>query len=86
MKLKNGYKLVKTGENTSIHFGETPLKKPVFLDKIGVFLWEQLENQDLSSNALLEVLLQNFEISTVLALGEIDTFIKSMKENGIFEE
>ena len=31
------------------------------------------------------VLLKEFEISTVLALGEIDTFIKILKENEIFE-
>ena len=37
-------------------------------------------------SAWLDALLENFEISTVLALGDIDVFLRTMKENGIIEE
>ncbi len=81
MKLKNGYSLVKHDDSYIIE----PLKKTVVLSDIGVFLWNKTINKDLSNSELLDLLLNNFEISTVLALGEIDTFIKKCKENGILE-
>lgn len=86
MKIKNGFSLLKINGGAAICFNDTPLEQPVTINKIGVFLWEVLKNDDISSNELLNLLLEKFEISTVLALGEIDTFIKTMKINGIFEE
>ncbi len=81
MKLKSGYYIEKENEMYKIK----PIDKTVALSEIGVFLWECIKEKDLNSSELLNLLLDKFEISTVLALGEIDTFIKCMKENGIFE-
>ncbi len=86
MKLKNGYTLLKNKDGAVVCFGDCPLENTVSINEIGVFLWEILQTKDTSSNELLNLLLENFEISTVLALGEIDTFIKIMKNNGIFEK
>ncbi len=81
MKLKSSYNLIKQNDTYIIE----PIMKTANLSEIGVFLWNILKDKDLNNAELLNLLLENFEISTVLALGEIDTFIKSMKENGIIE-
>ncbi len=85
MKLKNGYKLIPHNEEFLVCFKDEKPLQTLRLSKIGAFLWDKVSEKDISSAQLLDLLLDEFEISTVLALGEIDTFIKSMKENEIFE-
>ena len=85
MKIKNGYKLIPHNEEFLVCFRDEKPLQTLCLSKIGAFLWEKVSENDISSTQMLDLLLDEFEISTVLALGEIDTFIKSMKENGIFE-
>lgn len=86
MRIKKGYQLV--SENNGYNYiasANRQFDHPVVLSKIGTFLWQATEKEDLSATQLLEKLLDNFQISTVLALGEIDNFVKICKENGIFE-
>lgn len=85
MKIKNGYSLISKNGGFFICLNDKPLEKTIVLTKIGAFLWGVLEKENLSTSQLLDLVLTNFEISTVLALGEIDTFIKQIKENNIFE-
>jgi len=85
MKLKNGYKLIPHNDEFLVCFKDEQPLNTVRLSKIGAFLWEKVSENDITSAQMLDLLLQEFEISTVLALGEIDSFIKRMKENGIFE-
>lgn len=81
MRIKNSYFIEKSNNTCLIQ----PIKKEITLNEIGLFLWENIKEKDLSSSELLNLLLEKFEISTVLALGEIDSFIKTMKEYGILE-
>lgn len=81
MKIKNGCNLIKNNDNYIIE----PINKTVSLGEVGLFLWDTLTIMDCSNAELLSLLLEKFDISTVLALGEIDSFIKLMKENGILE-
>ena len=53
--------------------------------KITRFLWNLLLEKDLTKTEMLNALIENFDISTVLALGDIDVFVRTMKENGIIE-
>ena len=85
MKLKPDYTLKKIDDCFSVTAPNSESIKPFNLSKYQVFLWNSLKNEDLTSSELLNRLLNEFEISTVLALGEIDTFIKKCKENGILE-
>lgn len=85
MKIKNGYSITSQNDGYTVCFDGIPLKKPVFLNKTAAFLWGLLEKEDLTTSQLLDAVLKEFEISTVLALGEIDTFLKIIKENGIIE-
>ena len=85
MKLKCGYKLIEQNDEFSVYTPTGTLLTSLHLSKIGAFLWSKMSEKDISSTDMLDLLLNEFEISTVLALGEIDTFIKTMKENEIFE-
>lgn len=86
MKLKSGYSLLTQNEDFSLVCECDETKKNIVLTKAGAYLWECAKDKDLETGEMLDLLLDRFEISTVLALGEIDTFIKKMKENGIIEE
>ena len=55
----------------------------VDFNDIKMFLWTLSQCRDISKQQMLAEVLKKFEISTVLALGEIDTFIKKLKEFGI---
>ncbi len=85
MKLKNGYTLVENGDYFTVLSPDGSEIKSFNLNKYSAFLWNCLKDAELSSTELLNRLLAAFPISTVLGLGEIDTFIKKCKENGILE-
>ena len=48
-----------------------------------MFLWKLSKSREVTKAQMLDETLSSFDISTVLALGEIDYFIKKMKEYGI---
>ena len=56
------------------------------LTDTAAFLWKMLENVNPTKKEMLNALLLNFDISTVLALSDIDIFLRTMRENGILEE
>lgn len=73
---KNGQTIIVDSENGkecgSIEFNQ-----------IKMLLWELACEKEISKQQMLNEILNKFEISTVLALGEIDNFIKKLKELGI---
>ena len=52
---------------------------------IKMFLWQLAQDGEITKQQMLSAVLKEFEISTVLALGEIDIFIKKLKEYGIID-
>lgn len=89
MKLKKNYELLElngqlnvvlNGEPTGIVFDS------VTLSDIAKVLWNLINERDVTKADMLEALIAKFDISTVLALGNIDTFVRILKENGIIEE
>ena len=57
----------------------------IILADPAVLLWNLLKEKDVTKTEMLNALIENFDISTVLALGNIDVFVRTMKENGIIE-
>ena len=51
--------------------------------EIRLFLWNLAQEREITKQQMLTEILNKFEISTVLALGEIDKFIKKLKELGM---
>lgn len=89
MRIKDGFKLVNLqGQNTVIpdNSNSGSFNNTIVLTDTAVFLWKMLEKGSPTKTEMLNALLDNFDISTVLALGDIDIFLRTMKENGIIEE
>lgn len=55
----------------------------VEFNEIKMFLWEITKEKNHTKQEMLDSILKKFDISTVLALGEIDNFIKKLKGFGI---
>lgn len=88
MKIKKGYELVnRSGQNVIISKDATvaSLDNAIVLTDTAVFLWNLLKEKDVTKTDMLNALIENFDISTVLALGDIDVFVRTMKENEIIE-
>ncbi len=89
MRIKDGYSVVNLqGQNTVVAnaANSAELQNTIVLTDTSLFLWNMLKNGDVSKTQMLDALLDNFDISTVLALSDIDIFIRTMRENGIIEE
>jgi len=87
MKIKPDYTLKRISEQYVIvaNSPDVKLENNIVLNETAVFLWEQLQSGVSSKEQLLHALLNKFDISTVLALSDIDTFLRIMRENGIIE-
>jgi hypothetical protein len=84
LRIKSGFDIVNVDGHYVIK-GEKSLNQTIILDEISLFLWNNLKDREFTKNEMLELLLNKFEISTVLALGEIDKFVRILRENEIIE-
>ena len=88
MKIKSGFELVNR-DGFNIVVNKNPSTNSpnniITLTETATFLWNLLKEKDVTKTEMLGALIENFEISTVLALGDIDVFVRTMKENGIIE-
>ena len=89
MRIKSEFSLKQIGESPVIHKNGVSLN--VAISSIGntdtsFYLWEILKEKDLTKTEMLELLIKKFDISTVLALGNIDVFVRTLRENDIIEE
>ncbi|MBQ3052308.1 MAG: PqqD family protein [Clostridia bacterium] len=88
MKIKEGFELVnRSGQNVVIKKEKNGMQSGsyIVLTETAAFLWRLLKEKEVTKTEMLEAVLDNFNISTVLALGDIDVFIRTMRENGIIE-
>lgn len=88
LRIKDGFELEnRSGLNVVVRKNEDPNAPfdTITLNESATFLWNLLKEKDVTKTEMLGALIDNFEISTVLALGDIDVFVRTMKENGIIE-
>lgn len=57
----------------------------IILGNTATMLFGLTKEKDCSENEMLDYLLKSTDISTVLALNDLNIFIKLMKENDVFE-
>lgn len=86
MRIKDGFSLKNYDGQYTVTADGGELENTIVLSDTALFLWNLLKQRDVSKTEMLNALLDNFDISTVLALGDIDVFLRTMKENGITEE
>lgn len=88
LRIKKEFELVnRSGQNIVVlkNGHSSNQETAIILNDTAVFLWNILKEKDYTKTQMLEALLAEFDISTVLALGDIDVFVRTMKENEIFE-
>ncbi|MBQ6884811.1 MAG: PqqD family protein [Clostridia bacterium] len=88
MKIKQGFSL-KEIEGQSVIVGDKTIKSSfntvITLTDTTAFLWNMLASGNATKEEMLKGLLSTFDISVVLALNDIDVFIRTLKDNGILE-
>ncbi len=84
MNIKDGFELVNRDGQDFIISNKNE-KQVIPVSKYSVFLWNLLKKSPVTKNQMLESLLANYNISTVLALGEIDNFLRMLREYEIIE-
>lgn len=85
MKIKNEFILHHEGDRLWIISDKFQDFEPLTINEMDAVLFEQLKNGISSKEQLLNAVLGRFDISTVLALSEIDLFLKELKENEMLE-
>ena len=88
MKIKQGFSLKKINGESVIVCDKAinpDFNSVITLTDTSVILWNMLINGNATKEKMLQELLSKFDISTVLALNDIDVFIKTLKLNGILE-
>ena len=86
MLIKDGFSLKNFEGQYTVVSDNGELENTIVLTDTALFLWNLLKEKNASKTEMLNALLSNFDISTVLALGNIDVFLRTMKENGIIED
>ena len=86
VRIKDGFSIKNYEGQYTVVAEKGELENTIVLTDTSLFLWNLLKEKNVSKTEMLNALLSNFDISTVLALGNIDVFLRTMKENGITED
>ena len=86
VRIKDGFSLKNFEGQYTVVSDNGELENTIVLTDTSLFLWNLLKEKNASKTEMFNALLSNFDISTVLALGNIDVFLRTMKENGIIED
>ena len=88
MRIKDCFSLKNIdGQQVVVATGEAvnSFTSSIVLQETAAFLWNTLKEKDMTKEQMVNALLNNFDISTVLALSDVDSFFKTLKENGIIQ-
>lgn len=86
MKIKSGYEVKNISGQDVVVYNDKPLSNEIILNENSLFLWNLTKQNHVTKSEMLTALLDEFDISTVLALGNIDVFVRTLKEYGVLEE
>lgn len=81
LKNENGQAIIVCDKNINPDYNAL-----ITLSETSAYLWYLLESKNATKEQMLHGLLDKFDISAVLALSDIDIFIKILNENGILEK
>lgn len=88
VKIKDSFYLKNiSGENIVFCSDKSEnFNKVIKLTNSAAFLWRELKSGEKTNEELFNSLVDFYNISSVLALNEIDTFLRTLRENGILEK
>lgn len=85
MKIREGFSLKNIDGENIICCTNPEFNTTITLSETATFLWHKLEGGAKTKEQLMNLLLDAYDISTVLALNDIDMFVKILEQNGIVE-
>ena len=87
MKISKGYLLrAVAGKNIVVSIGnDVNFNGMLTLNDTGVFFWNLLQN-DTTKEEMLEAVLKEYDVSSDIALQDIENFLKKLKDTGILED
>lgn len=85
MKIKDEYFIKSENGQNLVKNKLRNIENVIVLGNTATLLFGLLKEKDCSQDEMLEFILRNTEISTVLALNDLNVFIELMKENDVFE-
>ncbi len=85
MKIKDGYDLSFNDGQYTVISNSAPLKNVISLNNETAFIFKFIQKNDRTKEEIFNAVISNFNISAVLALSDVDIFIKLMKENDIID-
>lgn len=87
MKIKNGYVLREVaGSHVVLPVGEATIdfNGMASLNETGAFLFERMK-EETTEDALVQALLETYEIDEATAKQDVETFVSKIREAGIVE-
>lgn len=87
MKIKEGYRLKTISGRHTIVADKSRSKEfnnVIVLNEVAVYLWNLLR-EDISRDEMVNRLISELNLSKLLALSNVEIFVKTLKENDIIE-
>ena len=87
MKIKEGYRLKTISGRHTIVAEKSKAKEfnsVIVLNEVAVYLWN-LMREDISRDEMVNRLISELNLSKLLALSNVEIFVKTLKENDIIE-
>ena len=88
MRIKKGFVLEKVGDSyLSCATGKLAKQFSGFvhLNETGAFLWEMLSSGDVTKEDMVKKMTEEYDITSEIALKDIEGFILNLEKNGILE-
>lgn len=89
MRIKDGFKLrtllkeyIVTSEGTN----RVDFNKIISLNSTAAFLWQKVAGTDFNEEALVNLLLEEYEVTMEVAVNDVKNLIDQFREAGILDE
>ena len=88
MKIKEGF-ILRTicGEHVVVGEGlaQVNFNKLLSLNETAAFLWKEIQGREFTKEDLVELLLENYEVSREVAAKDIDKLVETWIQEGVVE-